>query len=61
MYARNRIPEYWLVNLIDRQLPVQRDPRGYDYAAETTLRPPQSITPLAAPQNKTLSIADLLP
>lgn len=61
LYARNAIPEYWIVNLIDRQLEVYRDPRGSDYAAQTTLRPPESITPLAAPRRSTVFIADLLP
>jgi Uma2 family endonuclease len=67
LYARAGITDYWIVNLVDRQVEVRRDPRpdasqpyGHDYASVTVLVPPAIVTPLAAPQ-VSLAVADLLP
>jgi Uma2 family endonuclease len=67
LYARAGIADYWIVNLVDKQLEVRRDPRpdpsqpyGHGYASLTILVPPTVIHPLAAPQ-VSLAVADLLP
>jgi Uma2 family endonuclease len=67
LYARAGIADYWIVNLVNNQLEVRRDPRpdssqhyGHGYASLTTLVPPAVVSPLAAPQ-VSLAVADLLP
>ena len=66
-YARARIADYWIVNLIDRVLEVYREParpgpalRHWAYAAIETLGADATIRPLAAPSSG-ISVADLLP
>jgi Uma2 family endonuclease len=67
LYARAGIADYWIVNLVNNQLEVRRDPHpdpsqpyGHGYASLTTLVPPAVVSPLAAPQ-VSLAVADLLP
>src|SRR5262245_14817559 len=65
LYARNRLSEYWIVNLTDATLEMYRDPQlapseGWRYAAAALLRPPATVTPLGAP-GAVITIADLLP
>ena len=65
VYARGGLEEYWIVNLVDGTLEVQRQPRvGTDglwhYGAIEILRPPATVRPLAAPA-VIISVADLLP
>ena len=67
LYARARLEDYWIVNLVDRALEVYRQPVvdpsspfGWRYAAHQTLGPGASIAPLAAP-GSLLPVADLLP
>ncbi|MGH7171892.1 MAG: Uma2 family endonuclease [Gemmataceae bacterium] len=67
LYARAGIADYWIVNLVDHQLEVRRDPQpdpsqpyGHSYASVTTLVPPAVVNPLAAPK-VSLAVADLLP
>jgi len=67
MYARARLPEYWIANLVDRALEVHRDPQpaadapyGWAYRSIDVLRPPATVTPLGAPGARIL-VADLLP
>jgi Uma2 family endonuclease len=67
VYARARIADYWIVNLIDRVLEVHREParpgparRHWGYAAIETLGADATITPLAAPSGD-IRVADLLP
>jgi len=67
LYARARLPEYWIVNLVDRVLEVYRDPGsdsgatyGWAYRVNLTLRPNEHVIPLAAPLAHIL-VADLLP
>jgi Uma2 family endonuclease len=67
LYARAGLPEYWIVNLVDRTLEVHRDPRAVTgdvvravYRAVEVLRPPATVTPLATPA-VTIPVADLLP
>ena len=66
-YARARISDYWIVNLIDRMLEVHREPmrpgparRHWGYTAIETLVTDAAITPLAAPSAR-IRVADLLP
>lgn len=56
LYARAALPEYWIVNLVDRVLEVYREPRpdatapfGWRYARVETLGPAAQVAPLAAP------------
>ncbi len=37
LYARNGIPDYWILNLIDGMLEVHRDPAGDSYRNRTVL------------------------
>jgi Uma2 family endonuclease len=67
VYARARIADYWIVNLVDRVLEVHREParpgparRRWGYAAIETLAPDAAIAPLAAP-SAAIRVADLLP
>ncbi|HEY3099595.1 MAG TPA: Uma2 family endonuclease [Methylomirabilota bacterium] len=65
LYARNRLPEYWIVNLTDATLEIHRDPHrapsaGWHYAAVEILRPPATVTPLGAPHS-VVAVAELLP
>jgi Uma2 family endonuclease len=67
LYARAGIADYWIVNLVDRQLEVRRDPRpdpsqpySHGYANTTILVPPAIVNPLAVPQ-VSLAVAELLP
>ena len=67
LYARARLPEYWIVNLVDRVLEVHREsgpdagaPYGWAYRVVLTLGPDEHVTPLAAPSARLL-VADFLP
>jgi Uma2 family endonuclease len=67
LYAAASIADYWIVNLVQRQLEVYRDPVadatqvfGFRYANRTILDPADAVTPLAAPQAR-VTVADLFP
>ncbi|NWG13653.1 MAG: Uma2 family endonuclease [Acidobacteria bacterium] len=67
LYARASIPEYWVVNLIDRHLEVFRNPRpdaqaplGFRYSEALVIRTGEAMTPLFAPASL-VNITDLLP
>jgi Uma2 family endonuclease len=67
LYARADIADYWIVNLVQRQVEVYRDPipdpgryYGYRYATRADRLPPAVLHPLALPQ-AALAVADLLP
>jgi Uma2 family endonuclease len=59
-YARNDIPEYWILNLESSVLEVCRRPRAQDYGDRRTYESGDGVTPLHAPQQRLL-VADLLP
>ena len=72
-YAAAQVPEYWIVNLYDRQLEVHRQPvldAAYPwqddgpplarYTDTQVLKLDQTIAPVAAPQSK-IAVADLFP
>jgi Uma2 family endonuclease len=65
VYAQADIPEYWIVNLVDRVLEIHRDPvpagsGRWKYRAVHIARPGETVTAVAAP-NSRISVADLLP
>lgn len=67
LYARARLEDYWLLNLLDRVLEVYREPMadpsaavGLRYASRQTLAPASAIAPLAAPDGP-VRVSDLLP
>jgi Uma2 family endonuclease len=67
LYAAAGIADYWIVNLVQRQLEVYRDPVadaaqpfGFRYGQRTILDPADRVAPLAAPQ-ASVAVADLLP
>jgi len=59
IYAQAQIPEYWIINLVDRLLEVYRNPQGSAYLTALRLRLDEAITPLAAPAAH-LRVGDLL-
>ena len=66
-YARARVADYWIVNLVDRVLEVHREPARpgpararWGYVAIETLGPDATVTPLSAPSSR-IRVADLLP
>jgi Uma2 family endonuclease len=67
LYARAGIADYWIINLVDRQLEVYRQPQpdaaqtyGHGYRDGTILTVGQNVSPLAAPAIS-LDVGDLLP
>lgn len=67
LYARARIPEYWVVDLQNRRLEIFRDPDGTTYADRQTITPDangretdRAIAPLAFPDTA-IALADILP
>jgi Uma2 family endonuclease len=67
LYARAGVPDYWIVNLVDRVLEVYRDPTssagapyGWHFSTRLRLRAADVVQPLAARQFH-IPIADLLP
>jgi Uma2 family endonuclease len=65
LYAEARIGDCWAVDITNQQLHIFRDPApipdgGQAYRTHITLGPPDTITPLAAP-NAIISVSDLLP
>jgi Uma2 family endonuclease len=67
LYARAGIAEYWIVNLVDRQLEVYRNPQpnpaqryGHEYADSAILTPADSVSPLCEP-SVVIAVADLVP
>lgn len=59
-YARSRIQDYWIVNLLERQLEVFREPSGARYRSMTVYGEHEAVIPLAAP-HAFVRVSDLLP
>jgi Uma2 family endonuclease len=66
-YARAGIRDYWIVDLLDRQVEICRSPivdpaaaYGWRYADVKVVRAGDSVAPLAAPA-AAIPVADLLP
>jgi Uma2 family endonuclease len=67
VYATAGIAEYWIVNLVDGQLEVHRNPvddrarrNRRRYQTVTVIRPGSAVSPLAAPRSK-VAVVNLLP
>jgi Uma2 family endonuclease len=67
LYACSGIRDYWIVNLVDNQVEVYRDPvpdpaapHGWRYSSRIELHAGDSVSPLALPQTA-ITAADLLP
>ena len=67
LYARAGLAEYWIVNIVDHALEIYREPEreadereDWTYRSVESLRPPATVTPLAAPHVR-IAVADLLP
>jgi Uma2 family endonuclease len=67
LYAKAGVMEYWIVNLINRQLEVHRtpvpareSPYGFRYVDKTIFTATEHVTPLAFPA-VVIAVADLLP
>jgi Uma2 family endonuclease len=67
LYARARLDDYWILNLVDRMLEVYRHsdpdrstPFGWRYTSRHVFGPTSSVTPLAVPHVQ-LRVSDLLP
>jgi Uma2 family endonuclease len=59
LYAQAGIVEYWVVNLIDNEIVVYRDPGKTRYRSMQTLKSGDTITPVSFP-DVTIAVADLL-
>ncbi|HYE90358.1 MAG TPA: Uma2 family endonuclease [Terriglobales bacterium] len=66
LYARAGLPEYWIVNLVDRAVEVHRDPQpapdteyGVAYYSTEVFRAPATIAPLAMSSAR-IAVADLV-
>jgi Uma2 family endonuclease len=67
LYARARIQDFWIVNLVDALVEVYRDPiaagadeRSWRYSSVRLARAGETVTPLAAPDAR-IAVVDLLP
>ena len=67
LYARARLEDYWIVNLVEGALEIYRAPvadpsatYGWRYATRIVLGPEASATPLAAP-TVSMAVRTLLP
>lgn len=67
LYARHGIADYWILNLVNRQLEIHREPvagggtrADLPYGAVTIHNPADLVEPLAAP-GRAVRVADLLP
>jgi Uma2 family endonuclease len=67
LYARASLPEYWIVNLVDRTLEVYRTPApapdapyGWAYRDAQRIEPGAVVSPLALPHTA-IQVTDLLP
>jgi len=67
LYARARVPEYWILNLRDRVLEVYREPSrdasapyGWAYGSRQSLAAGEHVAPDAAPSAR-IAVSDLLP
>ena len=66
VYARAGIPDYWIVNLVDRVLEVYRQPApdvaapfGARYTRREVLDPSRQVSPLVAPHAR-IRVRDLI-
>jgi Uma2 family endonuclease len=69
LYATANVPDYWVLDVVNRELHVFRDPQPLPlptelaataYRTHDVLGPNDTVSPLAAP-NATIRVSDLLP
>ena len=60
IYAEARIPEYWIVNLVDDVIEVYRDPAGKAYRSRTVAKSGESASLLHLP-DVSIAVSDILP
>jgi Uma2 family endonuclease len=60
LYARANIPDYWVIDLPNRQVHIFRIPTPTGYASHTILSESQTVSPLAFP-SIVLPISSILP
>ncbi len=60
LYAKARIADYWVINLIDLCVEVFRDPQRGHYRSLQTFELGDKIRPLAFPKIP-LAVSDLIP
>jgi len=66
LYAKAGIEDYWIVNLVDRQVEIYRQPQrdagkrcGHGYATMTVLNAGANVAPLGLP-GAAIAVSDLL-
>jgi len=59
LYARNGIAEYWLVNLVKREVEICRSPEADGYASVTTAGRADTLEPVLLP-GAYVKVADIL-
>ena len=61
-YARGRIPVYWIINLVDRQVEVYSRPSARGYRSSRVYKPGQNIpVVIAGSRVGRIAVADILP
>ena len=60
LYARNAIPEYWIVAIERRELRVYRDPTLDGYTSLRILTEGETVSPLSSPETE-IEVSDLMP
>jgi Uma2 family endonuclease len=61
-YARARIPVYWVINLVDRQVEVYSDPARGRYRSTQVYQPGQDVpVVIAGSQVGQIAVKDILP
>ncbi len=60
LYAEAGIEEYWVLDVVNRQLVAFRNPIDGDYAERREYEPGASLAPLSAPEAM-IAVAELLP
>jgi Putative restriction endonuclease len=61
-YARGRIPIYWIINLVDRQVEVYSNPRRGQYGSSQVFKPGQDVPiVIDGVEVGRIAVADLLP
>lgn len=58
LYAREKIPEYWVVDINDRKLIVYRFPEAEDYRQKREFSASETVSPLAFP-DFSISVSDI--
>ena len=60
LYAEAGVPEYWVLNLVDRELVVFRSPHEGDYRERATYRSGDRVAPEAWP-DVVIEVSELFP